>query len=45
MNFDPGKSPFNMPELGWYYGYPFAMGIMAVVGIVMLLYFKRKKWL
>lgn len=45
MNFDSGKSPLNMPELGWYYGYPFALGIMAVVGIAMLIYFKRKKCL
>ncbi len=45
MNFDSGKSPLNMPELGWYYGYPFALGIMAVVGVAMLIYFKRKKWL
>ncbi len=22
MNFDPGASAFNMPELGWAYGYP-----------------------
>jgi magnesium transporter len=45
MNFDPGKSPLNMPELGWYYGYPFALGLMAVVGIAMLFYFRRKRWL
>ena len=45
MNFDSSKSPLNMPELGWYYGYPFALGIMAVVGITMLIYFRRKKWL
>ena len=45
MNFDPGRSPLNMPELSWYYGYPFALGLMAVVGIAMLFYFRRKKWL
>lgn len=45
MNFNPDKSPLNMPELSWYYGYPFALGLMAVVGIVMLVYFRRKKWL
>ncbi len=45
MNFDPGRSPLNMPELGWHYGYPFALGLMAVVGIAMLIYFRRKKWL
>ena len=44
MNFNTEKSPFNMPELGWYYGYPFALGLMAVIGIAMLVYFKTRKW-
>jgi len=44
MNFNPAKSPFNMPELNWYLGYPFALGIMLMVVIVMLIFFKRKKW-
>lgn len=34
-----------MPELGWFYGYPFALGLMAVTAIILLGYFKRKKWL
>ncbi len=45
MNFNPAKSPFNMPELNWYFGYPFALGIMAIVAIIMLIFFKKKKWL
>jgi magnesium transporter len=45
MNFNTANSPFNMPELNWYYGYPFALGLMAVIGISMLIYFRRKKWL
>jgi magnesium transporter len=45
MNFNTAKSPFNMPELNWYFGYPFALGLMAVIGISMLVYFRRKKWL
>jgi len=44
MNFDRVTSPLNMPELGWYYGYPFALGLMAVSAAGMLIYFKRKKW-
>jgi magnesium transporter len=44
MNFNPEKSPFNMPELNWYLGYPFALGLMAAIGIAMLIYFRRKKW-
>jgi magnesium transporter len=39
MNFD------HMPELHWRYGYPFALGLMAVVGSAMGLWFRHKKWL
>jgi magnesium transporter len=38
MNFNPDKSPWNMPELNWFWGYPFAMGLMAVV-VALLVYF------
>lgn len=44
MNFDPGASPWNMPELSWYYGYPLSLGLMALISIFMLLYFRKKKW-
>ncbi len=39
MNFD------NMPELHWKYGYHMALGVMALLFIGMMFYFKRKKWL
>jgi magnesium transporter len=45
MNFDPGASPFNMPELEWRFGYPFALGLMLAVALGMLAYFWRKGWL
>jgi magnesium transporter len=45
MNFDPNRSPFNMPELEWYYGYPFVWALMLAVAIGMLLFFKRRGWL
>jgi len=45
MNFDPDRSPWNMPELRWYWGYPFALGLMAVTAIGLLVYFRRKGWL
>jgi magnesium transporter len=45
MNFDPGRSPLNMPELRWYWGYPFALGLMAVSVAGLLAFFRRKKWL
>jgi magnesium transporter len=45
MNFRPEKSPWNMPELNWYYGYPFALLLMLGIVVAMLTYFWRKKWL
>jgi magnesium transporter len=34
-----------MPELGWRWGYPMVWLVMLVIGVVMLVYFRRKKWL
>lgn len=34
-----------MPELFWHWGYFFTWGIMLSVVVVMLFYFRRKKWL
>ncbi len=45
MNFDPEASPYNMPELSWYWGYPVAMGVMAIITIFMFIYFRKKDWL
>jgi magnesium transporter len=45
MNFDPESSPWNMPELRAYYGYPFALGFMLIVALFLVLYFRWKKWL
>lgn len=45
MNFRPENSPLNMPETVWYYGYPFALGLMASVAGGLLHYFRRKGWL
>jgi magnesium transporter len=39
MNFD------NMPELHWRYGYPMALGIMALACITLYRSFKRSGWL
>ncbi|MEL7834169.1 magnesium/cobalt transporter CorA [Fodinibius sp. Rm-B-1B1-1] len=44
MNFDPETSPYNMPELSWYWGYPAAMGVMGIIAVIMVVYFKRKGW-
>ena len=45
MNFSPEASPWNMPELLWYYGYPFALCLMSVVAVGLLLYFRYKGWI
>lgn len=45
MNFNPAASPLNMPELNWFFGYPFALGLMAVVAVGMYVFFRRKGWL
>ena len=45
MNFDTRRSRWNMPELEWAYGYPFVMGVMALVAVAMIAYFWRKGWL
>lgn len=39
MNFE------NMPELHKNWGYPVVLGIMVVVAIALVYYFRRKKWL
>jgi len=44
MNFDT-ESPWNMPELKWEYGYPFALAIMGIIGIGLAASFKRRGWL
>lgn len=45
MNFKTELSPWNMPELNWYYGYPFALGLMILTVVGLLLFFKYKGWL
>jgi magnesium transporter len=39
MNFE------HMPELHWRYGYPFALGLMAVMTTTGWWYFRRRDWL
>lgn len=34
-----------MPEIPWRWGYPAVLLVMAAVGISMVVYFRRKKWL
>ena len=39
-----GMNFHNMPELGFRYGYPMALGMMAVSAILPILWFKRRGW-
>ena len=39
MNFD------HMPELGWVFGYPFALALMFLVSATLYVIFKRRGWL
>jgi len=39
MNFE--GSPYNMPELGWTYGYPAVVLGMFGVTVVLVAYFRR----
>lgn len=45
MNFDPDHSPWNMPELRWYWGYPFALTLMLGMAIGFVILFWRRGWL
>ena len=45
MNFDPAVSSWNMPELGWPFGYPLLLAIMAAVALGQLYLFRKKGWI
>ncbi len=40
-----GMNFIDMPELHYKLGYPIVLGVMLVVAIIMLIYFRRKKWI
>jgi magnesium transporter len=44
MNFNPEKSPLNMPELGWYWGYPFCLALMFTIGGSLVFFFWKRGW-
>ncbi len=33
-----------MPEYHWRFGYPLILGVMVIIMVIMVIYFKRKKW-
>lgn len=40
-----GMNFTNMPELGWQYGYLWAIGLMLTTGAVLTVLFRRHGWL
>lgn len=48
MTFIAGIYGMNfkfMPELDWHWGYPMVWGVNITVGVLLLIYFKKKNWL
>jgi magnesium transporter len=45
MNFNYAVSPFNMPELNWYLGYPLVLSFMLLVAVALLVVFRKKNWI
>jgi len=45
MNFDTTASPWNMPELKWYWGYPAVWAVMLAVAGWLLYISHRRGWL
>ncbi|NMG06975.1 magnesium/cobalt transporter CorA [Brasilonema sp. UFV-L1] len=44
MNFNTDKSPWNMPELNWYWGYASCLALMAVIALLLVFIFWRRGW-
>ncbi|MBW4471964.1 MAG: magnesium/cobalt transporter CorA [Stenomitos rutilans HA7619-LM2] len=44
MNFNADKSPFNMPELNWYWGYVACWAIMLTTAFSLIFFFWKRGW-
>lgn len=44
MNFNTEISPWNMPELNWYWGYPACLALMVAIAGVLVFFFWRRGW-
>jgi magnesium transporter len=44
MNFNPDASPFNMPELNWYWGYPLFWLVTIAIAFGLSFFFWRRGW-
>jgi magnesium transporter len=45
MNFRGDLSPYNMPELKWYYGYPICLCVMFLMSLSVVAMLYWKGWL
>jgi magnesium transporter len=45
MNFNTEKSPYNMPELNWYWGYPLCWAVMLAIALSLIWFFWQRGWL
>jgi magnesium transporter len=44
MNFNTEKSPWNMPELNWYWGYPLCLLSMGAIATALVYFFWKRGW-
>ncbi|WP_250122344.1 magnesium/cobalt transporter CorA [Chroococcidiopsis sp. CCMEE 29] len=44
MNFNTETSPWNMPELNWYWGYPLCLASMTAIAAGLVYFFWRRGW-
>ena len=44
MNFNAEASPWNMPELNWYWGYPLCLSLMIAIAASLGFFFWRRGW-
>lgn len=44
MNFSTDRSPWNMPELDWYYGYPLCLTLMGTIAGGLVFFFWQRGW-
>jgi len=45
MNFDTSASPYNLPELGFAYGYPLFWLLVLLIGGGLFWFFRRRDWI
>lgn len=45
MNFNTERSPWNMPELNWHWGYPLVLLVMLLIVLAEIYLFWRKGWI